>query len=320
MVGDLSLLYDYLYETLGLKVKMHPWKQKDALPFYILNFYDFYETALLNQQCLFVIATQVEEITPATIKKHLEIVAQKSDRVCIFVQKTTTSYNRKRLIERRIPFIIPGNQMYLPQSGIDFREYFLKRKILKKYMSPATQVVIIHALLQGIDNRYTPTELSKKLGYTSMTMSRAFDELETMELGKVSREGKERWLHFEGKKSELWKNSKSLMKNPVKKRVWVKGRKPKVQAGLSALAKVSMLVPPSIPVHAVCFKDWKKLKLNELPDSEGATFELEIWHYNPALFVNKGLVDSFSLYLSLQEHEDERIEEVLKEEMEKVKW
>ena len=62
------------------------------------------------------------------------------------------------------------------------------------------------------------------------------------------------------------------------------------------------------------------MKLTELPDREGAAFELEIWHYDPDLFAKKGCVDPYSLYLSLKETEDERVEAALEELMEKIKW
>ena len=210
--------------------------------------------------------------------------------------------------------------MYLPTLGIDLREYFRKMKTNKKNFSPATQAVVIYLLLDQKGNRLTPSELSKELGYTLMTMSRAFDELESAGIGKVSRKGKERWLLLERSKLELWKQAKSFMRDPVKKRIWAKGKKPKVQAGLSALAKKSMLAPPSVPVYAIGFEEWKKMEVEELPFREDAAFELEVWYYDPALFAKKRCVDPFSLYLSLQETEDERVEAALEEMMEKVEW
>ncbi|EFB40206.1 MULTISPECIES: hypothetical protein [Parachlamydia] len=47
--------------------------------------------------------------------------------------------------------------------------------------------------------------------------------------------------------------------------------------------------------------------------------ELEVWNYDPELFAKDGIVDPFSLYLSLQESKDERVEGALEEMMEKIK-
>ena len=39
------------------------------------------------------------------------------------------SYERKRLIEQKVPSIVPGNQLYLPDLGLDLREYFRRRAL-----------------------------------------------------------------------------------------------------------------------------------------------------------------------------------------------
>ncbi len=312
-------LQNYLLQTLGISVKFSQWNGKKNLQFFLTNTYDFYEGALLKQKFLFVIVKESGEITPATIKQHFVKIAKESENACILVQLATASYNRKRLIEYRIPFIIPGNQMYLPELGIDLREYFKPVKERKKLFSPATQVVLINALLS---KRRAPSSLSgltANLGYTSMTMSRAFDELENASIGNILKKGKERLLLLEESKRELWEKTKPSMRSPTRKRIWAKGKKPKILAGLSALAKETMLAPPTKPVYAVYFKEWKQTGIIEVPYQDDASFELEIWHYNPNLFSRNGSIDPYSLYLSLQEIEDERIEVALEELMEKLK-
>lgn len=301
----------YLLETLGIKVRLKRWNKKKKLPFFLTNTYDFYEGILLKQKCLIVVATV--QITPATIKKHFEYIQKISEDICILVQETTASYNRKRLIEHKIPFIIPGNQIYLPQIGIILREHFKATKERKKSFSPATQVVLINALLNGTNEETTPSELAVKFGYTTMTMSRALDELEALEIGAIIRKGKERRWIFEESTELLWEKTKSFMQSPVKKRIWAKGKRPKIQSGLSALAKKTMIAPPAIPVYAISHDEWKKMSLAELPDQDEASFELEIWMYDPSLFANQGSVDPYSLYLSLCELDDERVESALEE-------
>lgn len=313
-------LKEYLAEVLDLQVKMQRWTKGDTLPFFLIDTYDFYETSLFKVSFLLVLAKEDVELTPATIKKHFAEIQRKTNLLCIFVQKGTTSYNRKRLIEHRIPFIIPGNQMYLPELGIDLREYFRAVKSSKKLLSPATQALLIYVLLDQEGIALTPSKLSSALGYTVMTMSRAFDELERAGIGEVIREGKERLLHVKESKKEIWESAKLLMRDPVKKRVWVVGKKSKLLSGLSALAEGTMLAPPSTPVFAVSLNEWKKMEVIELSNQEDAAFEVEIWHYDPSLFASRGIVDPFSLYLSLKGIEDERVEITLEEMMEKIEW
>lgn len=310
-------LKNYISVVLGIKIHLLSWKKTENLPFFLINTYEFYETTLLNEKYLFVVNKGNADLTPATIKIHLEQIQNKSGKMCVFIQKTTTSYNRKRLIEHRIPFIIPGNQMYFPEAGIDLREHFRDLKKHKDIVSPATQAVLVNALLSGIGGVFTLSELANKLCYTLMTMSRVFDELENLGIGFVSRKGKERMLEFKESRKELWEKSRKVMRDPVKHRIWATNGEPKVLAGLSALSEKSQLVSPNISTYAISLKEWKTNNFKELPNQEGATFELEVWHYDPLLFANNGLVDPYSLYLSLQENKDERVEAALEEMMEK---
>jgi len=315
-----EVIKSYLFEVLGIKIRIALWEKRDGIPFFLSERYDFYESSLLNQQCLLIVVKEDVEYTPATLKKHAELIEKQSNMSCIFVFRATTSYNRKRFIQHQISFIVPGNQLYIPEFGVDLREYFRGIKMTREHFSPATQVVIIYALFTQSNSELTASQLSKKLGYTPMTMSRVFDELVSSGVGHTSQKGRERLLSFPENKNELWEQAKPFMKSPLKRRIWAKGEIPNFYAGLSALSKKSMLGEPPIPVYAMGFDKWKKSDITMLPDRDGAEFALEIWNYDPSLFAQNGCVDSFSLFLSFDGSEDERVEAALEEMMEKVNW
>jgi len=65
----------------------------------------------------------------------------------VFAASTLASYERKRLVEKNVPFVVPGNQFYLPDLGIDFREYFRQPQKVVTGFAPATQAIFIAALL-----------------------------------------------------------------------------------------------------------------------------------------------------------------------------
>ena len=48
--------------------------------------------------------------------------------------------------------------------------------------------------------------------------------------------------------------------------------------------------------------------------------ELELWDYDPGLFSNNGHVDLLSLYASLKEETDERVEQALEEVLRGEPW
>lgn len=316
-------LKSYLNEALSISVNVHPWKNPDNIPFFLIDSYEFYKFSILEQSCLLMVPKEDIEITPGLVGKHYNQVQKNCNDWIIYAQSSLSSYNRKRLIEHGIPFIIPGNQMYLPQLGIDLREHFRKLQSKEhKPFSPAAQAVIIYALVRQTNEKLTSSLLAEKLGYTLMTINRIFVELKAVQVGEFFQEGRERWWTFSNKQA-LWKKTAPLLRSPVKKRIWLKNNQPKIIAGLTALSHFSSLAPPLLPVFATStyqWETWKKLGLKELPSTDGADVELEIWYYNPTFFATNGFVDPFSLYLSLKSSQDERIESALKELMEKIEW
>jgi len=96
--------------------------------------------------------------------------------------------------------------MYLSSLGIDLREYIrnLRTTSKKKKFSPSTQVVLLAMLYDWPGDGVTPSLLAERLGYTSMTMTRAFDEIETAGLAIVSMEWRERVLRFEKDNKSVW--------------------------------------------------------------------------------------------------------------------
>lgn len=331
MEQTVKTVKDYLATTLQLELNPKSWAGAKELPFFLHNLYDFYEVVLLKHIYVLIVAkTNVDE-APATIKKHLGTVQQKSPYLCIFIQEGISSYNRKRLIEQHIPFVIPGNQIYLPDLGIDLREHFQKLRARPiKSFSPGAQAVIIYALVYGIQEQFTPKELAQKLRYSPMTMTRVFDELQATNIGQVIHRGKQRcWIYGESKR-QLWQQALPLLRTPVKFKAFLSNSLlslppilTELQAGFSALSCCSMLQRPKLDVFAIGQDKWTTLKALGLEEEyipELAVCEIEVWKYDPMLLTKENRVDPFSMYLSLIADADERTELALEEMMEQIPW
>lgn len=317
----------YLLDTLGITVTLSKPTNPESLPFFLQDIYDVFQVRLLNEDFIFLASRNDNELTPATINKHIDIVSQQLRMKAVFVHSIISSFNRKRLIEYKVPFVIPGNQMYLPDLGLDLREYFIKKRSKTAIFRPSTQAVILYALTKKMIEPVTPTQLAEELGYSRMAMTRSLDEIESLELAEVLITGRKRLVHFDKNRRELWGKALPHLKTPVRENVWLKtmiDELPLCQAGLTALAHYSMLTPPQKQVYAAFIKDWKDIKREYLhqiisyPDE--AEYELEVWSYSPGLFANDKIVDPFSLYLSLRDIKDERIESAMEEMMESIEW
>ena len=57
-----------------------------------------------------------------------------------------------------------------------------------------------------------------------------------------------------------------------------------------------------------------------MPYPETDSVIIEIWKYSPLLLSETKVVDPLSLYLSMKDMEDERIQTSLEELLEKVEW
>jgi hypothetical protein len=165
------------------------------------------------------------------------------------------------------------------------------------------------------------------MGYTKMTLSRAFDELEAAGLGRHFIQGKRRLMQLSGSGRDLWEKARPLLRTPVSRTVMVKASKDAIgapAAGLTGLAVYTNLAEPSIPVIAVASSAWPELR-NRFPtavatSSESPVVEIEVWTYPPKAVSDDATVDRLSLYLSLSGTADERVEAALDELLEGMKW
>jgi hypothetical protein len=301
-----------------------------TLPQFLKQRYNLFDVIVGGRHFLGVCLADSGEFKPATFEKHLRQIWQTTsdfEGYCVIAQGLP-SYVRQRMVERKIPFVDIGRQLFWPELGVAIQKKKTKSMLpTVEKISPATQAVLIHALNGGVRQPVTPKELAKQLGYTAMTMSRALDEIEGNQLCTIKREGRERLLLPEIKRV-LWTRVQPFLKNPVRDVVRIKEKNLphnlRLAADTTALAQRSMLNPPKEPVYALGRQDWNKLssKVETIPVEDDGTCQVQLWRYDPRLFAQNqnGCVDPFSLYLSLRQNGDERIESALEEMMEKIKW
>ncbi|MFK5949471.1 MAG: hypothetical protein QM500_11965 [Methylococcales bacterium] len=318
----LNNLVKYLSEVTGLGVTATP-MPGDNLPYFFTRQYALYHLAIGGTSFTAAFLQEEADFKPVQFIKHMrQIPLVEPDGVCVVAHSLPT-YVRKRLIEKGVSFIIPGIQMYLPALGMELRSRVARKKAQSvERFSPATQVVLIHWLLGRIEGAVTPLELSKRLWYSAMTMSRALDELEVSKVARVERAGRERLVSFPENRREAWEGVYPQMRNPVSKMVRIfEDKLPRenvVVAGTTALSSWSMLNEPAHPEYAISREAWKALEksgVDLIPVEEPGTCLLQVWCYDPKMLEVDGRVDPFSLFLSLQDTDDERIEMALDEMM-----
>src|ERR1017187_3007504 len=252
----------YLRETLGFTLKVRPWPGAGKLPYFLQDGFEVRELELMDRPILLAINKQPNKPSLANVRSQMDKLRQFAGVPVLYVTGALASYERKRLVEQRVPFIVPGNQLYLPDLGIDLREYFRQcRETADKSLSPATQALLISALLKPWKAEVHPAELGERLSYTTMTLSRAVKELEHAGLASVVDVGRKRRLHFDDNTQAIWRRALPMLRDPVKKSVWAMpdstAQKQARLAGESALASATLLAEPAHPIYAISTEQWK---------------------------------------------------------------
>jgi DNA-binding MarR family transcriptional regulator len=231
--------------------------------------------------------------------------------------------DRQRLIQYRVPFVLPGFQAYLPDLLIDVREHFQSLRANQKpgRLTPSAQHFLLEAFYRRFDEIDRVTSLAPNANYSPMTRSRVISELEAAGLVETKQHGRHRRALITLPWVALWEKAHPLLWNPVRRRVHLSDRAAAEEhslprAGLSALAELSMLAAPRLPVYATVNRfstarpEWLARFVTERADDARA--ELELWSYPPLIEKQPtGNVDRLSLYLSLQEDGDPRTQDAL---------
>jgi len=189
---DLIELKVYVENVLGLKLRLKPWENVKILPYALRDRYEFFVTEIFGAGCLILKERPQREASVADVAKHIQAIHNfqaysklpETGDLMIFVTDTLPSYDRKRLVEKGVQFIVPGNQLFLPAFGMDLREYYRQRLEKPQVLSPATQAMLIQYLIKGWRHPLSVTRAAfeQSVSYAKMTVTRAIKELTDLDI------------------------------------------------------------------------------------------------------------------------------------------
>jgi hypothetical protein len=316
-------LTEYLAGVIGDRPWIEPIPEQlvSTLPLYLRQRYEFSRVDLFGRRCVLAIEkSPTGELSPTEYGHELTQLKHRLHEDVILILMKLPSYVRNRLVRQGIPFIVPGTQMFLPMLMIDLREQFPKlNDRTRPTLSAVSQVVVIYQTLkQSLDE--TPLgQIAARLGYSAMAMSKAQDELQGSRLCEVVRTGRRVCLRFLSRGRALWQQAEPLLTTPVRRKQWIRWGQPRaraVLAGTSALSNASMLADDRVPTYAMRDKDlanaMEKGEIFGCGGPEDAEARLESWKYDPWVLTDNDVADRCSLYLSLRQSTDERIQKEIR--------
>ena len=299
--------------------------QISKLPYYLGSLYNLSKGELFKRPVYFAFSKQDELLSPDQYKKHMDNLGEVLGAPVILVLKGMESYNRNRLIQKKVNFILENKQIFIPALLLDLKDFFKPERVRKEYLTPAAQYLLLFHIQKQSLNAFTFKQLTEILPYNYLTISRAVESLIGFDLCETNG-SKEKLLQFKGDKKELWSKAATWLTNPVKKTVYINAELPdkfRIRSNINALAHYTNIADAPMDYFAISARDFQKLsKQGYIPmysEYDGA-FCVEQWKYPPSIMGNEGYVDRISLYLIFRNTKNERIESELESILEKLLW
>lgn len=320
----------YAESAFGLVLGLQPIAPA-TLPHFILDRYRLWKGLLLGQPMLLVAGKgwkPGEGFTADFIKQRDLLRDRLGVPLVLLLLDYAPAAVRKQLVVRKIGFVAPGSQFYIPEALLNLRERSARARAERRgIISPTAQLMLL-ADLQGqqLDDA-NQTELAARFQVAVMSISRAFDELEALKIGRTIHVGRQRRLHLHVHDGDLWAIVKDKLQTPVRKLRRVYGTfnsEVAPRAGETALAHYTMLGESRVEHRAIAATHWKKVE-RQLHESSAFDFAqphtvIETWTYDPRLLARDGFVDPLSLYLSVRHSPDERVAQAADQLLESFGW
>ena len=105
--ADDAAVHAYLHETLGIAPKVRAWAGTGKLPYFLQEAFEVRELKLLDRHILLAIEQRADRPRLANVRGQMDKLRQLAGMPVVYVTRTLASYERKRLIEQKVPFLVP---------------------------------------------------------------------------------------------------------------------------------------------------------------------------------------------------------------------
>ncbi len=281
----------------------------------------FYYTANFKglELCVVRAKNRNESITPLQHKRIIQQIEAVVGMPVAVLLDSLAYYERERLIDHGVYFIVSDKYAFLPSLIVNTRA----RKVKKTTkLIPAAQYILLYYLLSE-NKEFTIKELERTTRYNYVALARAVSNLEDCKLCFSKTDlTRTKFIRFEGSRRELWEKSQKYLTSPVKKIVYCDFM-PQGEfcvSGINALSHYSHLNPEQYGTWAIWERCFGK-EGGQYNEIEGA-YKIEVWNYPTSMpfHPDNKIVDKLSLYLSMKDEPDSRIEKELEIMIEEMKW
>ena len=318
------MIMDFSIKIADIDIALIPLNQAELRGLNMMSImrFTYYRGTFSGEKMCFLLPKDNTELTPAHCRRYADRIGEALGMPVVFILQTAQYVSRKRLIEQGVYFVVSNKYAFLPMLLLNSLEK--KKRKRGSVLSPAAQYILLYYLQSQMKSVCTIKDFQGVVPFSYQSIGRALVDLEGFGLCRSEMiPNVEKRISFIDDKRTLWEAGLKYMRSPIKRVVYTDGELPSVKmaiSGINALSHYSHLNPERRQTFAIYEKDYNEsIKDIQLFEDEGNT-RIEVWIYPPEMFPSSGYVDELSLYLSMQDIHDARVEKELEIIIEKMLW
>lgn len=287
--------------------------------------FDFYDGTFKGVNMLFVKPKSTNP-TPKKCSVISERLSMLFDMPIVFILSPSRTYERQRLIEKDVYFVMSDRYAYFPM--LVSAERTTNRKKPNRLSPVAQYLLLYHLQIENIERKSTKA-IATMMPYSYESVSTGLTCLSGIGLcTKINIDSRRKAIQFNSCGKQLWEDAKPFMTNPVETRIYCDGINLDRQfpiCGINALSRYSMLNPDPeqwVVMSAKDFRDINAANAIVNPNEFDGSTIIEIWKYPVVTELNSKAecVDKLSLALSLKDNNDPRVEQAVEQMINNFKW
>lgn len=279
--------------------------------------FKFYRAGFAGNDFVLLVSKFSGNETPANCAKISSRLAAAMSSPVVFYFPSLKFYERQRFIDKQVFFITDSGDAFLPNMILSSKT---KDKKEASKLSASAQFLLLYHLQQRKLEGMSVSEIADAVKqYSYVSIAKAVENLENLGLCECRKDqNRSKRIKFLAEGLNLWELARKYMSSPVKE-VKYCDTVPSTKfqySGLSALSSFTMIAPDEIPTIAVYSGNFNESDFEGMNTFDG-NIKVEIWRY-PEMDEKSDTVDKLSLFLSLEDDPDPRVDKENKQMYEKI--
>lgn len=293
-----------------------PHSEENGLWMGLIMSFSIYKFSFNNMEMLLLNADNADGYTPKQRRKIADRILEAKNVPSVFYFDKLPTYERDRLVAQGVYFIVGNSFAALPTLLLN------RLSGPKNYgdkLRPSAQYLLLYHIQRQSLNGKSIKQIEEIIPYKYPTIANSVNQLvdaQLLDTENGSDRVKKLKFRFTGK--ELWDKAQAVVSSPIDKVVFTSD--PIGQGwigGISALSEYSMLAPEETTTKVFTSQEFKNLTSSGMlsyPMKDNQ--RIEIWTYPP--LTDYGAVDKLSLFLTLRDDHDPRVEKELENMMNQI--